>query len=102
MNDDQVSRRIEELERALTHGTIEEVEQGVAHDDPAFTKRFRALHRAEIATVVTVFVLLALGTMLLAVGLATFSWPTWIAGVLSFVASFAVDEHHKRTLRRTS
>jgi Protein of unknown function (DUF3040) len=101
MNDDQVSRRIEELERALAQDAIEKVEHDLACDDPAFTKRFRALHRAEIATVLTVFVLLAAGAVLLTVGFATRSWPTWIAGVLAFLASFAVDEHHKHALRRT-
>jgi hypothetical protein len=101
VNEDQVSRRIEELERALVQDTLEEVEQRLAQDDSAFVQRFRAVHRAEIATVVTVFVLLATGTVLLTVGFATLSWPTWIGGVLSFLAAFAVDEHHKHILRRT-
>lgn len=101
MNDDQVSRRIEELERALVRDTIEEVELGLAHDDSAFVQRFRALRRAEMATVVAVFLLLASGTVLLTVGFATFSWPAWIAGVVAFLGAFAVDEHHKHALRRT-
>jgi urea transporter len=89
MDDDQVER------------TIAEFEQGLAQDDPAFMKRFRAQYRAEITTVVAVFLLLACGTVLLAVGLATISWPTWIAGLVAFAASIAIDEHHKRALRRT-
>lgn len=90
MNHDQVSR------------TIQEVEQRLAHDDPALMKRFQAVQRAEIATALTVFLLLAGGAVLLTVGFATLSWPTWIAGVLALLASFAVDEHHQHTLRRTS
>ena len=88
MDDDQVKR------------TIEELEQGLTEDDPAFLKRYRALYRAEIATVISVFLLLASGTVLLTVGLATISWPTWIAAIVAFAASFIIDEHHKRTLRR--
>lgn len=101
MDDDQVKRRIEELERALAQDTILGVETGLAQDDPAFMKRFRALHRSEIATVVAVLVLLCSGTVLLTVGLATLSWPIWITGVAAFAASFIIDEHHKRALRRT-
>jgi hypothetical protein len=89
MDDDQVER------------TIAEVERGLAHDDPALLKRFRAVHRAEIATVIAVFSLLATGTVLLTVGLAIISWPAWVTGILAFAASIAIDEHHKRSLRRT-
>lgn len=101
MDDDQVERTIEELEQALAQDTIMAFEKGLAEGDPAFMKRFRALQRAEIATVVTVCLLLASGTVLLTIGLATISWPAWIAGVAAFAASFAIDEHHKRALRRS-
>lgn len=100
MDDDQVRRTIEELERALAEETISGVEKGLAQDDPALMKRFRAMHRAELATVVSVLLLMCTGTVLLTVGLATVSWPAWITGVAAFVASFIVDEHHKHTLRR--
>ncbi|HEY3142106.1 MAG TPA: DUF3040 domain-containing protein [Acidimicrobiales bacterium] len=88
MNDDQVRRTIEELEGSL------------ACDDPALLKRFRALRRADIVNVLSVFALIAAGTVLLTVGLATRSWPLWTVGVAAFLTSFVVDEHHKRTLRR--
>ena len=101
MDDDQVKRTIEELERALAQDTILGFEQGLAHDDPAFMRRFRAVHRAEIATVITVFLCLASGTVLLTLGLATTSWPAWIGGLVAFAAAFAVDEHHKHTQRQT-
>lgn len=100
MNEDQVRRAIEELERGLTQEAIEEVEHGLAHDDPAFVKRTRALRRAEIRSVLTVFLLLAVGALLLTVGVATFSWIAWSAGLLAFLASFVVNECHKHFLRR--
>lgn len=89
MDDDLVARNIEALER------------GLARDDPAFTRRIRCLYRAEVATVISVCLLLAGGTVLLATGLAIGSWAVWIAGVVAFLACFAVDEHHKCTVRRT-
>jgi hypothetical protein len=88
MDDDHVS------------GAIERIEQGLAHEDPAFVQRVRALHRAEIGTAVTVFVLLATGTVLLTVGLATPSWFAWGAGLVALLVAVLVDEHHKHTLRR--
>jgi hypothetical protein len=88
MKDDQVSR------------AIEEIEVGLAHDDPAFVRRVRALRRAEIGTVITVFLLLAAGTVLLTVGVATASSIAWGAGLLSFLASFVIDGHHKHALQR--
>jgi urea transporter len=84
MNDDQVSRRVEEIER------------GLVHDDPAFVQRLSALQRAETGTIVTVFLLLAGSVVLLTIGLATLSLPAWVAGCLAFVMSVTVDEHHKR------
>lgn len=88
MDDDQIS------------SAIEEIEQRLIHDDPDFTRRFRTLPRAEIATVVTVIVLLASGVVLLTVGLATPSWLAWCAGLLTLFLSALVDEHHKHALRR--
>jgi Protein of unknown function (DUF3040) len=90
MNDEQVSRAIDEIERALRH------------DDPAFVQRVRALRRAEIGTVVTVALLLVSGAVLLTVGLATLSWAAWGGGLLALLVSVVVDEHHKHALRRMS
>lgn len=95
MNEDQVRRTIEELERGLTQEAIEDVEQGLADDDPAFVKRAHDFYRAETRTVLAVFLLLALGAVLLTVGVATFSWMAWTAGLLAFLASFLVSERHK-------
>jgi Protein of unknown function (DUF3040) len=105
MNDDQVSRTIEELERALRRGEVEaigEVERGLAREDPAFVRRFRGLCRAEAAMAIAVFGLLAAGAVLLTVGLATVSWPSWVAGVAAFLASFGVNHHHDRMVGRAS
>jgi hypothetical protein len=89
MNDDQVSH------------TIDEIESGLLHDDGAFVRRWRALRRTDIGTAVTVVVLLAAGAALLTFGLATSSWIAYATGMLAFLTSFAVDEHHKHVLRRT-
>jgi len=89
MDDDQVSRAIEELEVALLH------------DDPGLAGRVRALHRADVGTAVAVFALLAAATVLLTVGVATTSWPVWVAGMVAFLASFVIDAHHKHALERT-
>jgi hypothetical protein len=103
MDEDQVSRTIDELERSLRDGEIEaigEVERALARDDPAFVRRFHGMCRAETAMVLAVFLLLATGTVLLTVGLATVSWPTWVAGVGAFLASFGVNHRHDRLLER--
>lgn len=100
MTNDQVSRTIEELERALTREAVEEVERGLARDDPEFVRRFRNHCRAEVATAMLVFLLLAAGAVFLTIGLATVSWPAWIAGALAFVGSFGVNSLHERAVER--
>jgi hypothetical protein len=52
-------------------------------------------------TVLSVLGLLAVGAVLLTVGLATLSWPVWSAGLGALAVSVLVDEHHKHTLRRS-
>jgi hypothetical protein len=89
MNDDQVSRAIEEIER------------GLHDDDGAFVRRWRGVCRADIGSAVAVVVLLAGGAALLTFGLATSSWLAYVTGMLAFLTSFAVDGHHKHVLRRT-
>jgi hypothetical protein len=88
MNDDQVSRALDEIERSL------------CQDDPAFERRLRAVRRSEIGTVLTVALLLVSGAVLLTVGLATLSWMAWGAGLIALLTSVLVDEHHKHALRR--
>jgi hypothetical protein len=88
MNDDKVTQTVDEIEREL------------AHDDPAFVRRVSRLQRRDDVTVLSVFALLATGAVLLIAGLATGSWPAWAAGLFALASSVAVDEHHKRSLRR--
>jgi fatty acid desaturase len=98
MDDEQVSREIEDLERGLIQDAIDEVERGLEHDDADFVTRMHRLRRAETINVIAVVVLLAVGAVLLTLGFATLLWPTWVAGGLAFLASFAVDHHHNQTL----
>jgi len=102
MNDDRISRTIDQLERALTQGAIEEIEHALAVDDSAFVRRFRRRCRAETISVVGVFLLLVAAVVLLAAGLVTLSWPYWVAGELAFLLSFAAGALRDRALRRTS
>jgi Protein of unknown function (DUF3040) len=99
MTDDEVRRTIDQLERALVRDALEGVEQCLAHDDPAFVRRFHHRCRAEMASAIGVFLLLAVGAVLMTVGFATLSWPAWVAGVLAFLASFGVNAHHDRIIR---
>jgi hypothetical protein len=101
MTDDRRSRRIDQFERALIRDALDDVERGLARDDPAFVRSFRHRCRMETAAVVAVLLLLASGIVLLAVGLTTPSWPAWIAGELAFLAAFAVPALRERTLRRS-
>ena len=99
MTDDEVRRTIDQLERSLVRDALADVERCLTQDDPAFVRSFRHRCRLELATAVGVFLLLALGAVLLTVGFATLWWPAWIAGVLAFLASFAVNAQHERILR---
>jgi fatty acid desaturase len=101
MDDEQVSREIEDLERWLIRDAIDEVERDLEHDDPDFVKRIHGLRRAEITNAIAVIVLLAIGAALLTIGFATLLWPAWVAGGLAFLASFGVDHHHNQTLGQT-
>jgi hypothetical protein len=98
MDDEQVSREIDDLDRGLIRDAIDELEGGLESDDPDFMKRMHGLRRAEVTNAIAVIVLLATGAVLLTIGFATLLWPTWIAGGLAFLGSFAVDHHHNHTL----
>jgi hypothetical protein len=100
MMEEQDRRKIDELERAFTRQAIDELEQGLSRDDAEFVRRFRHRYRVEIATAISVFLLLATGAVLLTVGFATVSWPIWIGGALAFVGSFGVNALHDRTLQQ--
>jgi hypothetical protein len=84
MNDEQIGRAIDELERALVI------------DDPEFVHRIRKVHRLETAHVVAVFVLLAAGLVLLTAGLASTAVVPWALGLASLLLAVVVDEVHKR------
>jgi hypothetical protein len=98
MTDDDVRRAIDELEGALAREAIEEVERGLARDDPAFVRGIEDRWRVENAVLLAVGVLLAAGAVLLTVGLATFSWPVWVAGLLAFLGALAVNALHDRAV----
>jgi|RhiMetdeSRZDD1v2_1073273.scaffolds.fasta_scaffold812010_2 Protein of unknown function (DUF3040) len=98
MDDEQVTRRFEEIERELIQDAIDEVEQGLEHDDPDLVQRMHRLEHADLANALTVTMLVAVGAVLITVGLATLTWPAWLAGGLAFLASWAVDRHYHHTL----
>jgi 1,4-dihydroxy-2-naphthoate octaprenyltransferase len=98
MDDEKISREIEALEREFVQDAIDECERGLDHDDTDFVRRMHRIRRAEMTREIAVFVLLAVGAVLLTVGFATLLWPTWVAATLLFLASFAVDHYHQ-TLR---
>jgi hypothetical protein len=98
MTNDEVGRIIDQLERAFTRQAIDDIEQGLAQEDPAFVRRIRARDRAEVVSAYSVCLLLAAGTVLLTVGLAIGSWSVWLGGILTFVASFGANAVHERTL----
>jgi Protein of unknown function (DUF3040) len=88
MDEDQVSQVIDDIER------------GLRREDPAFVQRLRRLQRRDDATVLSAFVLLAAGAVLLITGLATKSWPTAAAGVAALAACVLVDNQRPRILGR--
>ena len=87
MNEQQVDEMVDELERALMV------------DDPEFVRRIHHVQRDETVNFVAVFVLLAVGAVLLTVGMATAFVIPWLAGIASLLTAVLVDDHHKRTLR---
>lgn len=72
----------------------------IASDDPGFARRVRGWERAARANTIIVFVLLAAAALLLAGGLATYSWFALAAGAVAFVSAFAVDSRHRWRLTR--
>jgi hypothetical protein len=88
MDDEQVSRAVAEMEQALQA------------EDPGFVRRVDAVRRADNASCVAVFLLLAAGAVLLTVGVATVALVPWTLGLASLVAAVVVDDHHKKALRR--
>jgi hypothetical protein len=88
VDDEQVRVAVDEMERALRV------------EDPGFVRRVQAVRRADNLNCLTVFVLLAVGAVLLTVGFATVALVPWSIGLASLVIAVAVDDHHRRALRR--
>jgi hypothetical protein len=86
MDNDQLVRKIDELERALRR------------DDPSLSKRLNQLQRRDKWNDVAVFSLLTLSAVLLATAVATRSPAAGGAGVVAYLASFLVDQRHQRQL----
>ncbi len=80
--------------------TVAEMEQALRAEDPSFVRRVQAVRRADNATCVAVFLLLALGAVLLTFGVATVALVPWTLGLASLVTAVLVDDHHKKALRR--
>ena len=90
MNNDNLDRQIEELERFLNR------------EDPSLSKRFIELERASTRNVVSVASLLVISVVLLGIGLATLSFVAFGSGTVAFIGSFIVDGLHHRRLRNQS
>lgn len=86
MNDEQISRVIEEMEHSL------------AVEDPAFVHRIHTVRRNDNICCAAVFLLLGIGAVLFTVGLATAALLPWSGGAVAFIAAVLVDDCHKRSL----
>ena len=86
-DDDPLRRQINDLERALWR------------DDPTLMLQIRRLQRLDTASVLTVFTLLATGSVLVTVGAATSTITAGGAGIITMAAACLIDRRHKRTLR---
>ena len=87
-DDDPLRRQINDVERALWR------------DDPTLMLHVRRLQRLDTASVLTVFALLATGSVLVTVGAATSTITAGGAGIIAMAAACLIDRRHKRTLRR--
>jgi hypothetical protein len=76
------------------------MEQALRAEDPSFVRRVQAVRRADNASCIAVFVLLALGAVLLTFGVATVALVPWTLGLASLVTAVLVDDRHKKALRR--
>lgn len=95
---DRQGRTDPRLDHDRVERTIRDIEVGLAADDPAFARRLRRPVRAERTSVTIVVALLVATVVLLAAGLATYSWLALVAGGVTFFGAFAVDDRHRRRL----
>ena len=80
---------------------IRAIELGLVEDDPNFVRDLRRRARGERINMTIVFALLVGAILMLASGLATYSWFALVAGGLAFVGAFAVDDRYRRRARRS-
>jgi hypothetical protein len=88
-NDDPLRRQIYDVEQALWR------------EDPAFMSQVRRLQRVDTAYVLTIYALLAAGSVLFTVGVATSTIVAGGVGVLAMAAACLIDRRHQRALRRS-
>lgn len=70
---------------------FEAIRVRLACDDPHFVRRVRRMRRRETVHTIVVFALLAVGAVMLTVGLATISFVVWSLGIAALVGAVAVD-----------
>ena len=88
MNDEQVRAAVDEIERAL-RGRGPGLRAAGARVAPRRRRELRRRVRPPHGR-----------RGLLTVGFATVAWLPWSIGLLALVVAVAVDDHHRRTLRR--
>ena len=103
---DRTTRRAHTRRSTVEHADplrrqIDQVEQALWREDPALMLQVRRLQRIDTATVLTVFALLATGSVLVTVGAATSTIAAGGSGVIAMVAACVIDRRHQRALRRS-
>lgn len=88
-NDDPIRLQIDGVERALWR------------EDPAFMLQVRRIRRVDTAHVLTVFVLLAAGSVLVTVGAAASTIVAGGVGLVAMAAACLLDRRRQRVLRRS-
>jgi hypothetical protein len=83
------------------HWQIDEIERALWCEDPTFLLHVRRLQRVDTAYVLTVFALLAAGSVLVTIGAATSSSASGCVGAIAMVAACLIDRRRGQTLRRS-
>lgn len=84
----------------LLRRQIDDVELAFRREDPAFVRRFRRLQRSETLRVLRVFSFIAVGAVLMTVGLATSSIVASSLGIAAMLTGCLVEIRHRRVFRR--
>ena len=98
----RVADRTSTANNDLLRRQIEDVELAFRREDPSFVRRFRRLQRSETLRVLTVFSFIAVGAVLMTVGLATSSVVATSLGIAAMLTGCLVEIRHRRVLRRWS